>query len=58
VKIEWYGTYQPWIINPFQMNLRENYKGVSFDWHYIHNEFVISIMNTYYNEFMDKEGKT
>jgi len=40
------------------MNLRENYKGVSFDWHYIHNEFVISIMNTYYNEFMDKEGKT
>jgi len=36
------------------MNLKENYKGVFFIWHSIHNEFVIFITNTYYNGFMDK----
>jgi len=40
-----------------QMNLKENYEGVYFIWHSIHNEFVTSITNTYYNEFVDK-GKT
>ncbi len=39
-----------------QMNLKENYKGVSFIWHSIHNKFVTSIMNTSYNVFVDKEG--
>jgi len=40
-----------------QMNLKENYKGVYFIWHSIHNEFVTFIRNTYYNGFVDKEGK-
>jgi hypothetical protein len=40
------------------MNFKENYKGVSFIWHSIHIEFVISITNIYYNGFVDKEGKT
>ncbi len=39
------------------MNLKENYKHVSFIWHSIHNEFVTFIRNTYYNGFVDKEGK-
>jgi hypothetical protein len=39
------------------MNLKENYKGVSFVWHFICNEFVTFITNTYYNGFVDKEGK-
>ncbi len=40
------------------MNLKQKYKGVSFNSHSIHNEFIISIMSTCSNGFMDKEGKT
>ncbi len=39
------------------MNLKENYKGVSFIWHSIHNESVTFITNTYYNGFVDKKVK-
>jgi hypothetical protein len=35
------------------MNLKEKYKGVSFNWHHIHNEFAIIII--YYNGFMNKK---
>jgi hypothetical protein len=40
------------------MNLKQKYKGVYFNSHSIHNEFAISIMNTCFNVFADKEGKT
>jgi hypothetical protein len=37
------------------MNFKEKCKGISFNWHHIHNEFVVFIMNIYCNGFMNKK---
>jgi hypothetical protein len=40
------------------MHAKEKCKGVYFNWHHIHNDFAIFVMNIYCNGFMNKKGKT
>jgi len=39
------------------MNLKQNYKGVSFNWHYIHNEFQFLLWIHVAMNSLSKKGK-